>query len=83
MIDEESKLNEEEVLMLISSVLESVVNNDNYFYRSNVAPQYSSIHPAGEEMLIKSMRALLPLLAEAKQDKLKKIAKQLTLDSLK
>jgi hypothetical protein len=73
----------DEVQILINGAIDAIIDNKNYFYNSGVGPQYSHLTPAGEEMVIKSLSALLPLLAQAKERELDERAKQLTFESLK
>lgn len=79
---EKLELTEKEVMLLIEGAVKVFVTNSDYFYHSNVGPQYSKITPAGNQMLIKSMGALLPLLAKAQHRDLHERAKQITFDTL-
>ena len=44
---------------MIRGSLEAIVDNKEYFYNSHVGPQYSHLTDAGEQILVKSMNALL------------------------
>ena len=76
-------LNEKEVMEMIGGALRSIVDNSGYFYRSSVGPQYSKLYPQGEQMLIKSMSVLLPLLSKAQEESLDRRAKELVIEELK
>ena len=81
-MNEKLELTEREVVVIIEGSLKALVNKHEYFYRSGVGPQYSKLTPEGIEMLIKSMSALLPLLADAQHRGLHERAKQITFDTL-
>jgi hypothetical protein len=72
-----------EVQSMIKGSLHSVVQDRNYFYHSSTGPNYSHLTEEGQEMLIKSMNVLLPLLADAEQRDIDRRAKQITFDMLK
>jgi hypothetical protein len=76
-------LNEKEVMEMIGGALRSIVDNSDYFYRSSVSPQYSKLYPQGEQMLIKTMSVLLPLLSKAQEEALDRRAKELVIKELK
>lgn len=76
-------LNEKEIIEMISGTLRSIVNNSDYFYHSSVGPQYSKLYPQGEQMLIKTMSVLLPLLSKAQEESLDRRAKELVIKELK
>lgn len=76
-------LNEKEVIEMISGTLRSIIDNTDYFYHSPVGVQYSKLHPQGEQVLIKTMSVLLPLMAKAKDESLDKRAKELVVNELK
>jgi hypothetical protein len=67
---------------MIKGSLAAVIDNKEYFYNSHVGPQYSHLTDAGETILVKSMNALLPLLAQAKERELDERAKSITWNSL-
>jgi hypothetical protein len=67
---------------MIRGSLEAIVDNKEYFYNSHVGPQYSHLTDAGEQILVKSMTALLPLLAMAKERELDERAKSITWNTL-
>jgi hypothetical protein len=79
---EKPELSEKEVMLLIEGTVKVFVNNSDYFYHSGVGPQYSKITPAGHQLLLKSMAALLPLLADAQSRALDDRAKSITWNSL-
>jgi hypothetical protein len=79
---EKLELTEHEVMVILEGSLKELVNRHEYFYRSGVGPQYSKLTPEGTEMLLKSMTALLPLLADAQHRELNERAKQMTFDTL-
>jgi hypothetical protein len=81
-MNENLELTEREVVVIIEGSLKALVSKHEYFYRSGVGPQYSKLTPEGIEMLIKSMSALLPLLADAQHRDLQERAKQMTFDTL-
>jgi hypothetical protein len=72
-----------ECLDMIKGSLTAVIEDRKYFYHSTTGPNYSHLTDEGEELLIKSMNTLLPLLADAKHRDINERAKQITLDSLK
>ena len=76
-------LNETEVMEMISGTLRSIIDNSDYFYRSPVAVQYSKLNPQGEQVLIKTMSVLLPLMAKAQDESLNQRAKELVVKELK
>lgn len=76
-------LNEKEVIEMISGTLRSIIDNTDYFYHSPVGVQYSKLHPQGEQVLIKTMSVLLPLMAKARDESLDKRAKELVVNELK
>jgi hypothetical protein len=80
---EKLELTESEAMALIEGAIKVLIDNSDYFYRSNVGPQYSKITPEGNQMLIKAMTALLPLLADAKHRDLDRRAKEIIMDTLK
>jgi hypothetical protein len=79
---EKPELSEKEVMLMIEGTVKVFVNNSDYFYHSGVGPQYSKITPAGHQLLLKSMGALLPLLADAQSRALDDRAKSITWNSL-
>jgi len=82
MIEELKQLSTKEVMTMIEGSVKAIVDNPDYFYTSNVGPQYSKLTPTGCDMLLKSMTALLPLLAQAKERDLDARAKSITWKSL-
>jgi hypothetical protein len=72
----------EEVHTLISGSLDAIIDNNEYFYTSSVGVQYSHLTMAGEQMLVKSLSALLPLLAQAHERELDERAKSITWNTL-
>jgi hypothetical protein len=79
---EKLNLTEKEIMLMIEGTVKVFVNNSDYFYHSGVGPQYSKITPEGQQMLIKSMGTLLPLLADAQSRALDERAKSITWNSL-
>ena len=82
-MEQEVSLTERDVLLLIEGALKTIVANKEYFYNSRVAPHYSKLSEPGEEFLLKTMKTLLPLLAQAHTEELDRRAKELVLDTLK
>jgi hypothetical protein len=82
MITELKELSQKEVMTMIEGSVKAIVDNPDYFYNSNVGPQYSKLTPTGCDMLLKSMTALLPLLAQAKERDLDARARSITWKSL-
>ena len=82
MIHELKELSEKEVMTMIQGSVKAIIDNSDYFYNSGVGPQYSKLTPAGCDMVLKTMTALLPLLAQAKERTLNERAKQMTFDTL-
>jgi hypothetical protein len=82
MIEELKQLTTKEVMTMIDGSVKAIVDNPDYFYNSNVGPQYSKLTPSGCDMILKSMTALLPLLAQAKERELDARAKSITWNSL-
>ena len=82
MITELKQLTTKEVMTMIEGSVKAIVDNPDYFYNSNVGPQYSKLTPTGCDMLLKSMTALLPLLAQAKERDLDERARSITWKSL-
>ena len=82
MIEELKQLSTKEVMTMIEGSIKSIVDDPDYFYTSNVGPQYSKLTPTGCDMLLKSMTALLPLLAQAKERDLDARARSITWKSL-
>jgi hypothetical protein len=82
MIHELKQLTTKEVMTMIEGSVKAVVDNPEYFYSSGVGPQYSKLTPSGCDMILKSMTALLPLLAQAKERELNERAKSITWNSL-
>ena len=68
---------------MIKGSLDAIIDNKQYFYNSHVGPQYSHLTTEGEQILVKSMNALLPLLAQAKERDLDERAKSITWNSIK
>jgi hypothetical protein len=69
-------------MTMIEGSVKAIVDDPDYFYNSNVGPQYSKLTPTGCDMLLKSMTALLPLLAQAKERDLDDRARSITWKSL-
>lgn len=67
--------------MLIGS-LDAISNDPKYFYHSKVGPQYCHLTEEGQDTLVKSMNALLPLLVHAKERELDERAKSITWNTL-
>ncbi len=82
MIHELKQLTTKEVMTMIEGSVKAVVDNPEYFYNSGVGPQYSKLTPGGCDMILKSMTALLPLLAQAKERELDERAKSITWNTL-
>ena len=82
MIHELKQLTTNEVMTMIEGSVKAVVDNPEYFYNSGVGPQYSKLTPSGCDMILKSMTALLPLLAQAKERELNQRAKSITWNTL-
>jgi len=82
MIEELKQLSTKEVMTMIEGSIKAIVDNPDYFYSSGVGPQYSKLTPKGCDMILKSMTALLPLLAQAKERDLDARAKSMTWKSL-
>ena len=82
MIHELKQLTTKEVMTMIEGSVKAVVDNPEYFYSSGVGPQYSKLTPSGCDMILKSMTALLPLLAQAQERELDERAKSITWNSL-
>jgi len=82
MIHELKQLTTKEVMTMIEGSVKAIVDDPGYFYSSGVAPQYSKLTPSGCDMILKSMTALLPLLAQAKERDLDARAKSITWNSL-
>lgn len=82
MITELKQLSQKEVMTMIEGSVKAIVDNPDYFYYSNVGPQYSKLTPKGCDMVLKTMTALLPLLSQAKELDLDDRAKSITLKSL-
>ena len=82
MIHELKQLTTKEVMTMIEGSINAVVDNPDYFYNSNVGPQYSKLTPHGCDMVLKTMTALLPLLAQAKERELDERAKSITWNTL-
>ena len=80
---EENPLTVPECQTMIKGAVDAIIDNREYFYNSHVGPQYSHLTTAGEVMLVKSMNALLPLLAQAKERELDERAKSITWNSIK
>jgi hypothetical protein len=81
-IGELKQLSEKEVMTMIQGSVRAIIENPDYFYNSHVGQQYSKLTPAGCDMILKTMTALLPLLAEAKERDLDERAKSITWNSL-
>ena len=82
MIHELKQLTTKEVMTMIEGSVKAVVDDPVYFYSSGVGPQYSKLTPSGCDMILKSMTALLPLLAQAKERELDERAKSITWNTL-
>ena len=82
MIHELKQLSQKEVMIMIEGSVNAIVANPDYFYSSGVGPQYSKLTPSGCDMVLKTMTALLPLLAQAKERELDERAKSITWNSL-
>ena len=82
MIHELKQLTTKEVMTMIEGSVKAIVDDPDYFYNSGVGPQYSKLTPSGCHMILKSMTALLPLLAQAKERELDERAKSITWNSL-
>ena len=82
MIHELKQLTTKEVMIMIEGSVKAVVDDPDYFYNSGVGPQYSKLTPSGCDMILKSMTALLPLLAQAKERELNERAKSITWNTL-
>ena len=82
MIHELKQLTTKEVMTMIEGSVKVVVDDPEYFYNSGVGPQYSKLTPSGCDMILKSMTALLPLLAQAKERELNERAKSITWNTL-
>lgn len=82
MIHELKQLTIKEVMTMIEGSVKAIVDNPDYFYNSNVGPQYSKLTPRGCDMVLKTMTALLPLLAQAQERELDKRAKSITWNTL-
>ena len=82
MIHELKQLTTKEVMTMIEGSITAIVDNPEYFYSSGVGPQYSKLTPSGCDMVLKTMTALLPLLAQAKERELDERAKSITWNTL-
>ena len=82
MISELKELSQKEVMTMIEGSVKAIVDNPDYFYSSGVGPQYSKLTPSGCDMVLKTMTALLPLLAQAKERDLDARAKSITWNTL-
>ena len=82
MIHELKQLTTKEVMTMIEGSVKAVVDDPEYFYSSGVGPQYSKLTPSGCDMVLKTMTALLPLLAQAKERELDERAKSITWNAL-
>ena len=82
MIHELKQLTTKEVMTMIEGSVKSIVESPEYFYNSGVGPQYSKLTPNGCDMVLKTMTALLPLLAQAQERELDERAKSITWNSL-
>jgi hypothetical protein len=82
MIHELKQLTTKEVMTMIEGSVKAVIDNPEYFYSSGVGPQYSKLTPKGCDMILKTMTALLPLLAQAQERDLNERAKSITWNSL-
>ena len=81
MIHELKQLTTKEVMTMIEGSVKAIVDNSDYFYSSGVGPQYSKLTPKGCDMVLKTMTALLPLLAQAQERELDERAKSITWNS--
>jgi len=81
-ITELKQLSQKEVMTMIEGSVKAIVDDPDYFYNSNVGPQYSKLTPRGCDMVLKTMTALLPLLAQAKERDLDDRARSITWKSL-
>jgi hypothetical protein len=82
MIHELKQLTTKEVMTMIEGSVKAIVDDPGYFYSSGVGPQYSKLTPSGCDMILKTMTALLPLLAQAQERELDDRAKSITWNSL-
>ena len=82
MIHELKQLTTKEVMTMIEGSVKAVVDDSDYFYSSEVGPQYSKLTPKGCDMILKTMTTLLPLLAQAKERELDERAKSMTWNTL-
>ena len=82
MIHELKQLTTKEVMTMIEGSVKAVVDDSDYFYSSEVGPQYSKLTPKGCDMILKTMTTLLPLLAQAKERELDARAKSMTWNTL-
>ena len=82
MIEELKQLTTKEVMTMIEGSVKAIVDDPGYFYSSSVGPQYSKLTPSGCDMILKTMTALLPLLAQAQERELDDRAKSITWNSL-
>ena len=82
MIHELKQLTTKEVMTMIEGSVKAIVDDPDYFYSSGVGPQYSKLTPSGRDMILKTMTALLPLLAQAKERELDERAKSVTWNKL-
>ena len=82
MIHELKQLTTKEVMTMIEGSVKAIVDDPEYFYSSGVGPQYSKLTPSGCDMVLKTMTALLPLLAQAKEHELNERAKSITWNTL-
>ena len=82
MIHELKQLTTKEVMTMIEGSVKAIVDDPGYFYSSGVGPQYSKLTPSGCDMILKTMTALLPLLAQAQERELDARAKSITWNSL-
>ena len=82
MIEELKQLTTKEVMTMIEGSVNAIVDDPEYFYSSGVGPQYSKLTPNGCDMILKTMTALLPLLAQAKERELDERAKSITWNTL-
>ena len=82
MIHELKQLTTKEVMTMIEGSVAAIIDDPDYFYSSGVGPQYSKLTTSGCDMVLKTMTALLPLLAQAKERELNERAKSITWNSL-
>ena len=82
MIHELKQLTTKEVMTMLEGSVKAIVDSPDYFYSSGVGPQYSKLTPSGCDMVLKTMTALLPLLAQAQERELDERAKSITWNSL-